>query len=51
MFKKERDCSLTREQICERADALIAEMTLKEKIWMLNGNWDPLSNTMRYKNS
>lgn len=51
MFGKEHECKLTREQICERADALLAEMILKEKVWMLNGNWDPFGNATRYKNS
>lgn len=51
MFNKENDCTLTREQIDERAQALLVQMTLKEKVWMLNGNWDTLWNMIRYKNA
>jgi beta-glucosidase len=51
MFGKERECTLTREQIYKRAEVLLGELTLKEKIWMLNGNWDPLRNMNRHKNS
>jgi len=49
MFKKE-SCSLTRQQVEERAQALLAQMTLKEKVWMLNGNWDPIGNAEKYQN-
>jgi len=51
MFNKENDCKLTREQIDERAQTLLAQMTLKEKVWMLNGNWDTLWNMVRHKNA
>ncbi|HEX3051225.1 MAG TPA: glycoside hydrolase family 3 C-terminal domain-containing protein [Aggregatilineaceae bacterium] len=49
MFKKD-DCTLNREQIEEKAQALLAQMTLKEKVWMLNGNWDPMGSFEKYQN-
>lgn len=49
MFKKD-NCTLNRQQIEEQAQALLAQMTLQEKVWMLNGNWDPMSNTEKYQN-
>jgi beta-glucosidase len=49
MFKKD-NCTLNRKQIEEQAQALLEQMTLKEKVWMLNGNWDPMSNFVKYQN-
>ena len=49
MFRKD-DCTLNRQQIEEKAQALLAQMTLKEKVWMLNGIWDPMSNSEKYQN-
>jgi beta-glucosidase len=49
MFKKD-DCTLNRQQVEERAQALLAQMTLKEKVWMLNGNWDPMGSFEKYQN-
>ncbi len=49
MFKKD-DCALSREQIEEQAQSLLQQMTLQEKVWMLNGNWDPLGNAQKYQN-
>jgi len=49
MFRK-NDCTLNRQQIEEKAQALLAQMTLKEKVWMLNGNWDPMSHAEKYQN-
>ncbi len=49
MFKKD-DCTLSREQVEEKAQALLEQMTLKEKVWMLNGNWDPIDNFQKYNN-
>jgi beta-glucosidase len=51
MFNKGNVCSLTRGQIESRALDLLAQMTLKEKVWMLNGNWDSLWNMIRYRNA
>jgi beta-glucosidase len=50
MFKKEKVCNLTREQIDEKSESLLKQMTLKEKVWMLNGNWNPVANFFKYKN-
>jgi beta-glucosidase len=50
MFNKQDDCTLTAEQIDQKSQSLLESMTLKEKVWMLNGNWNPLMNTIRYKN-
>ncbi len=49
MFKKD-DCTLSREQVEAKAQALLEQMTLKEKVWMLNGNWDPIGNFQKYNN-
>ncbi len=50
MFHKETTCSMTREEIDQTASNLLKRMTLKEKVWMLNGNWDIVDNQFRYKN-
>jgi len=50
MFNKKNSCTLTREQIDQKSQSLLEQMTLKEKVWMLNGNWNPLKNTIKYKN-
>jgi beta-glucosidase len=50
MFKKD-DCTLSHEQVEEKAQALLGQMTLKEKVWMLNGNWDPNGNFEKYQNN
>ena len=49
MFEK-NNCTLSREQVEEKAQALLGQMTLKEKVWMLNGNWDPIDNFQKYNN-
>ena len=49
MFKKDA-CTLSREQVEEKAQALLEQMTLKEKVWMLNGNWDPIDNFQKHEN-
>lgn len=49
MFRKD-DCTLSRQQVEEKAQALLAQMTLKEKVWMLNGNWDPMGSFEKYQN-
>ncbi len=49
MFNKDT-CTLSREQIEEKARELLAQMTLKEKVWMLNGNWDIFGNVEKYQN-
>ena len=49
MFKKD-NCTLTREQVEEKAQGLLKQMTLKEKVWMLNGNWDIIDNVEKYQN-
>ncbi|MGG3308367.1 glycoside hydrolase family 3 C-terminal domain-containing protein [Paenibacillus lautus] len=48
MFNKQS--TLTDQQIHEKANALLKEMSLKEKVWMLNGNWDPIENGVQYEN-
>ena len=50
MFSKDQTCTLTREQVEEKAQALLEQMTLKEKVWMLNGNWDPIGNFQKHGN-
>jgi beta-glucosidase len=51
MFKKESKCSLSRTQVELKAGELLKQMTLKEKVWLLNGNWDMLVNQIKYKNA
>ena len=42
MFGKENQCRLTPAEVEQKASALLSQMTLKEKVWLLNGNWDAL---------
>jgi len=42
---------LTREQVGARVDELLGQLRLKEKVWLLNGNWDVVRNQVKYKNS
>jgi beta-glucosidase len=49
MFKKDA-CTLNREEVEEKAQGLLRQMTLKEKVWMLNGNWDMVDNFQKYHN-
>jgi beta-glucosidase len=51
MFSKESKCTLSRAEIDEKAQSLLSQMTLKEKVWLLNGNWDMLTNQVKYKNA
>ncbi len=51
MFNKEARCTLSPEEIEVRAQETLRAMTLKEKVWLLNGNWDMLANQIRYKNA
>ena len=37
MFQK--NCSLTEQQIQEKAENLLKKMTLKQKVLFLSGNW------------
>jgi beta-glucosidase len=41
---------MTRDEIEQTANNLLNRMTLKEKVWMLNGNWDLIANQLKYKN-
>lgn len=50
MFNKESDCRLTADEVKEIVHNLLSRMTLKEKVWLLNGNWDPLGNQIRHGN-
>lgn len=50
MFHRE-NCTLTEAEIEEQAAALLSLMRLKEKVWLLHGNWDPTANQVRYKNA
>lgn len=51
MFKKESKCTLSRSEIEQKAAQTLGQMTLKEKVWLLNGNWDMLVNQIKHKNS
>ena len=50
MFHKESHCSLSRHEIEDRASSLLSQMSLKEKVWLLNGNWDAVGNVIKHKN-
>lgn len=50
MFGKESVCKLSKDEVVTQAQKLLEQMTLKEKVWLLNGNWDPLKNSIRYQN-
>jgi beta-glucosidase len=51
MFKKETKCLLSRSEIEQRAHDTLKQLSLKEKVWLLNGNWDMLTNQIKYKNA
>ena len=51
MFKKESKCLLSRSEIEQKANDTLKQMTLKEKVWLLNGNWDMFTNQIKYKNA
>ena len=47
MFQKE--CKLTEKQIQAKAEALLGQMTLKEKVLFLSGNWQMIRDAVVYK--
>jgi beta-glucosidase len=51
MFNKASKCRLSPAEIDQKVDFLLSQMTLKEKVWLLNGNWDILANQVKYKNA
>jgi beta-glucosidase len=51
MFNKQDVCTLTKDQVEARARELLGQMTLREKVWMLNGNWDGIGNQIRHGNN
>lgn len=51
MFGKDDECTLSREQIDEQAEALLRELSLEEKVRLLHGHWDIVGNRIRYGNS
>jgi len=48
VFGKDKQCALSREQVEEKAQALLSRMTLEEKVFMLSGNWDVISSAIRH---
>lgn len=50
VFNKDTVCKLTAKQVRQRAQNLLNKLTLKEKVWLLNGNWDLLHNQIRHAN-
>lgn len=48
MFGKEQTCTLTREQVEEKAQSILKQMTLEEKVWMLSGNWDVIDHALKH---
>ena len=49
MFKQ--NCMLKDEQIDAKPKDLLNKMSIKEKIWILNGNMDPILTAIKYKNT
>ena len=49
MFHKE--CGLTDAQIDEQARQKLAKLSLKEKVWLLHGNWQMIRDSILYKRS
>ncbi|MCG7584351.1 glycoside hydrolase family 3 protein [Photobacterium sp. OFAV2-7] len=35
----------------EKTESLLSQMTLKEKVWLLNGNWKMIENVSKYKDA
>ena len=50
LFGKETTCTLTRDEIQARVEQLLKDMSMKEKVLLLNGNWDLVRNAVKYKN-
>lgn len=50
MFKKIKNCKLTKREIDQESTNLLRQMTLEEKVLLLNGNWNPLTNLVLYQN-
>lgn len=50
MFNKEARCTLSRAEIEQKANDILKQMTLKEKVWLLNGNWNMVTNQLKHKN-
>lgn len=48
VFGKDKQCALSREQVEEKAQALLSRMTLEEKVFMLSGNWDVIFSAIRH---
>lgn len=51
MFGKDRSCKLTKDEINDRVENLLKDLTLQEKVLMLNGNWDGIRYTLRHGSS
>lgn len=49
MFNKK--CKLTEKQLLNKAKDLLSQLSLKEKVWLLNGNWDAVKNMISHKNA
>ena len=49
MFGKDAACPLSPAEMEKVAQETLAQMTLKEKIWLLNGSFDPVDNLLRYR--
>jgi len=50
MFNKANICKLNKQEIEQASKNLLEQMTLREKVWLLNANWDPISNVLKYQN-
>ncbi|WP_170311493.1 beta-glucosidase family protein [Vallitalea okinawensis] len=50
MFNKV-NCSMTDQQIKDRAEELLAQLSLEEKVMMLHGEWDMIGNILNHGNA
>ncbi|MGB1096499.1 MAG: hypothetical protein ACPG09_08575, partial [Paracoccaceae bacterium] len=42
--------TVTKEEADAQARHLLDQMSLTEKVWLLNGNWDIVTNVVKHKN-
>ena len=45
------NCNLSEKEINEKAKELIAKMSVKEKVFLLSGNWQMMRDSIKYKRS
>ena len=48
MIKEQTDRKEVDNQIVDESQSILNKMTLKEKVWLLNGNWDFIGRALKY---